>query len=108
MQLNVARLCLDCEYLHDARRCPMCASGTFAYMTRWCPATYTRQPVRRVVASSEAPTNLGRNHRRRWSPRCDRVHVRAVVAAAVRACRDPLRPEGRRIALIRVRMMHEI
>jgi len=43
MQLRLARLCLDCEEVHDANVCPVCASETFAYMTRWIPA-----PERRV------------------------------------------------------------
>jgi hypothetical protein len=43
MQLNVARLCLDCEEIHDdAQRCPVCASETFAYLTRWVPRIDTR------------------------------------------------------------------
>ena len=37
MQLNVARLCLDCGEIHDAQRCPVCASDTFAYLTKWVP-----------------------------------------------------------------------
>jgi hypothetical protein len=60
MHLNAARLCLDCEYVHDARHCPLCASETFAYMAQWVPPTHTPRPIRRVVPSIEAPTNLGR------------------------------------------------
>ena|SRR5688500_6017902 len=45
MQLRTARLCLDCEEVHDAMRCPSCASETFTYITRWIPA-----PERRVRA----------------------------------------------------------
>jgi hypothetical protein len=37
MQLKVARVCLDCEEIHDSQRCPVCASETFAYLTRWVP-----------------------------------------------------------------------
>src|SRR5436309_2265818 len=35
MQLGVARLCLDCEEVHDAHRCPVCGSETFAFLKRW-------------------------------------------------------------------------
>ena len=52
MQLNVARLCLDCEEVHDAQRCPVCASETFAYLTRWVPRIETRtapQPAARPL-----------------------------------------------------------
>jgi len=37
MQLRIARLCLDCEEIHDAQECPICASEVFAYLTRWVP-----------------------------------------------------------------------
>ena len=42
MQLRNARLCLDCEEVHDANVCPSCASETFTYMTRWIPAPERR------------------------------------------------------------------
>jgi hypothetical protein len=42
MQLRMARLCLDCEEVHDAQQCPVCASQTFEYMTRWVPAPERR------------------------------------------------------------------
>jgi hypothetical protein len=42
MQLRNARLCLDCEEVHDAQQCPMCASETFAFITRWVPARERR------------------------------------------------------------------
>lgn len=35
MQLDVARLCLDCEEVHDQQVCPACGSEVFAYLTRW-------------------------------------------------------------------------
>src|SRR5262247_2189054 len=60
MQLHVARLCLDCEEVHDARVCPRCTSETFAYLSRWIPAPERRArpappppppPVEEPVAS---------------------------------------------------------
>ena len=42
MQLRNARLCLDCEEVHDAQQCPACASETFAFITRWVPAPERR------------------------------------------------------------------
>ena len=42
MQLRNARLCLDCEEVHDAQQCPSCASETFAFITRWVPAPERR------------------------------------------------------------------
>jgi hypothetical protein len=51
MQLRNARLCLDCEEVHDSQQCPLCASETFAYITRWVPAPERRQKPR----SNEPP-----------------------------------------------------
>jgi hypothetical protein len=42
MQLRMARLCLDCEEVHDAQQCPVCASESFAFLTRWIPAPERR------------------------------------------------------------------
>ena len=47
MQLRTARLCLDCEEVHDAPQCPVCASETFTFMTRWVPAPERRARPRR-------------------------------------------------------------
>jgi hypothetical protein len=46
MQLRTARVCMDCEEVHDAQQCPVCASETFAYLTRWVPAPERRQRPR--------------------------------------------------------------
>lgn len=46
MQLRNARLCLDCEEVHDAQQCPVCASETFTFMTRWVPAPERRERPR--------------------------------------------------------------
>jgi hypothetical protein len=46
MQLRNARLCLDCEDVHDAQQCPTCASETFAFITRWVPAPERRSRPR--------------------------------------------------------------
>ena len=35
MKLTNARLCLDCEELHDLQHCPICGSESFAFVTRW-------------------------------------------------------------------------
>ena len=46
MQLRVARLCLDCEEVHDGQQCPVCASETFAYLSRWVTAPERRTQPR--------------------------------------------------------------
>jgi hypothetical protein len=53
MQLRNARLCLDCEEIHDGVQCPLCASETFAFIKRWVPA-----PERR--SGSRAPEEPGK------------------------------------------------
>ncbi len=52
MQLHTARLCLDCEELHEEEQCPVCASLAFGYIARWVPAL--RQPRPRLVAVEHA------------------------------------------------------
>ena len=43
MKLDAARLCLDCEEVHEDQVCPVCSSEAFAYLTRWVqPATEAR------------------------------------------------------------------
>src|SRR5260221_14085579 len=37
MQLHLARLCLDCNEVHDTRECPKCGSEAFAALSRWVP-----------------------------------------------------------------------
>ena len=48
MQLHAARLCVNCDEVHDALSCPRCASDEFVYLTRWVPA-----PERRTIARAE-------------------------------------------------------
>ena len=43
MQLRVARLCLDCEELHADKRCPRCASASYAFVTNWLPCEERRR-----------------------------------------------------------------
>jgi hypothetical protein len=52
MQLHTARLCLDCQEVHEAGACPICGSESFAYITRWIPA-----PERRLTARPERAPN---------------------------------------------------
>jgi len=51
MQLHTARLCLDCQEVHDGKTtCPICGSESFAYISRWIPA-----PERRLQARPAEP-----------------------------------------------------
>jgi len=53
MQLRVARVCLDCEEVHEAQQCPLCASESFAFLTRWVPVDERRRS--RGPAAPAAP-----------------------------------------------------
>src|SRR3954469_24276745 len=53
MQLRIARLCLDCEEVHDEGQCPVCASETFTYLSRWIPSDERR---RRPRVEAPAPS----------------------------------------------------
>jgi hypothetical protein len=56
MQLRDARLCLDCEEVHEAQQCPVCASETFAFIMRWVPARepHTRRRAPEPVRPEES------------------------------------------------------
>lgn len=67
MQLRMARLCLDCEEVHDAQQCPVCASETFAYLTRWVAAPERRSKPRTAEEQPPVPAAQAaasrRNHK---------------------------------------------
>ena len=63
MQLDLARLCMDCDEVHDAQRCPVCGSETFAYITRWIPA-----PERRHLPRPPEPSDTAATYRELLSP----------------------------------------
>lgn len=66
MQLHVARLCLDCQEIHTAARCPVCSSETFAPVSRWIPAQERR-------ARPRLPQNedVAESYRRLLEPEAD-------------------------------------
>jgi len=51
MRLPNARLCLDCDEVHDQARCPVCASESFAFIKRWIKTPEKRTPP-------QVPTNV--------------------------------------------------
>jgi hypothetical protein len=75
MRLGVARLCLDCEEVHDADRCPVCGSETFAFLKRW---------VTPVAPPLKAPPGAGQD-----VPTTERVEQ-------MDAYEQILKPEGQR------------
>jgi hypothetical protein len=63
MQLHTARLCLDCQEVHDGQTCPICSSESFAYISRWIPA-----PERRVKPRPAEPAPQAELYRQLLSP----------------------------------------
>jgi len=76
MQLRLARLCLDCEEIHDQQSCPVCSSESFAYITRWiprpdgtprqrpAPSRETAETYRELINPTPRPSGA-----RRWARR---------------------------------------
>jgi hypothetical protein len=56
MQLHLARLCLNCEDIHDQQTCPICSSESFAYVSRWIPAPEGRTHPRQLPSRETADT----------------------------------------------------
>lgn len=73
MQLRSARLCLDCEELHEDPQCPACASEAFVYLTRWVPVDPKR--TRKRLAARPPAT----------SPRVSQLVKGGAVGLAVLA-----------------------
>jgi predicted nucleic acid-binding Zn-ribbon protein len=78
MQLDLARLCMDCDEVHDAQRCPVCGSETFAYITRWIPA-----PERRHRPRPAEPSDTAATYRELLSPEPQRSVPRWLRRGAV-------------------------
>lgn len=58
MQLRTARLCIDCEEVHDESRCPVCASETFTYLVRWIPSDERRRATGTVKEPAPPPAEV--------------------------------------------------
>ena len=57
MHLSVARLCLDCQEIHDADRCPVCTSEVFGFITRWVKVD---PPPRHISSNHERTVDSSR------------------------------------------------
>lgn len=60
MQLRSARLCLDCDELHDEPQCPICASEAFVFLTRWIPVEDRRVRNRAMSRPAQPPARVAR------------------------------------------------
>ena len=56
MKLPNARLCLDCDEVHESQVCPACGSEVFAFLTRWVqPASDVRVKAQLTTRETTAP-----------------------------------------------------
>jgi hypothetical protein len=60
MQLRSARLCLDCEELHEESQCPICASEAFVFLTRWVPVDDRRGRKGSIPRTAPPPARVSR------------------------------------------------
>jgi len=67
MQLRNARVCLDCEEVHESNECPVCASESFAFLTRWVPAN--ERPPRPRLPSPPVAIEPETSGVKRWMKR---------------------------------------
>lgn len=85
MQLRIARVCLDCEEVHDGQTCPVCASESFAFISRWISIP-ERRHRRRPVVSPDVDTYTQLMHPRARSVRTKIVRgTMSVIAVTVAA-----------------------
>jgi hypothetical protein len=79
VQLRLARLCLDCEEVHDEYRCPTCASDHFTYLTRWVPVPEQRDRPKPKTPPPPDVDVYRRLLRGEPAPRKSRLMTRALV-----------------------------
>lgn len=62
MPLDKARLCLDCDTIHDLESCPQCGSATFFYLATWVKPSLPPRAVpaeRPPAPAAPAPRRMG-------------------------------------------------
>lgn len=79
MHLRRARLCLDCEEVHDEQHCPRCASDQFTFLTRWVPVPENRKRTRPIVEPSPELEAYRQIVHAPPPPRRGRILTRALV-----------------------------
>jgi hypothetical protein len=85
MQLHIARLCLNCDEVHDQLTCPICSSESFAYISRWVPAPERRTQPRQAPSRETADIYRQLLAPAPHSPATNRWVKRGVVGLGVAA-----------------------
>ena len=88
MRLDDARLCLDCEEIHEEQECPACGSEAFAFLTRWIQSTSAERPKPRPNHSERATPV-------RTAPMSDHIAAWRKLADGT-----PAEPSGRAAKLV--------
>ena len=58
MKLDAARLCLDCDEIHEEQICPACSSEAFAFVTRWVKTSGEHRVERRAAPVVQPATTV--------------------------------------------------
>ena len=67
MRLDEARLCLDCEEIHQEQECPACGSEAFGFLTRWIQSTSPARPkAAPVPTATQARAPASPEHLAAW------------------------------------------
>lgn len=80
MKLNNARLCLDCDEVHDEGHCPSCASESFAFIKRWVTTPEARA---RAAVDNESRTERAATYRALLEANHDTSMTRKLVRGGV-------------------------
>ena len=66
MRLDDARLCLDCEEIHEEQECPACGSEAFAFLTRWIQSTVPKSKAPAPPSATHARSAPTADHLAAW------------------------------------------
>ncbi len=66
MRLDDARLCLDCEEIHEEQECPSCGSEAFAFLTRWIQSTGPKAKLVQPPSATHARSAQTPEHLAAW------------------------------------------
>ncbi len=55
LPLEKARICLECDTIHDLPACPECGSTTFYYLARWVKPKQPPKPESEAEQVEQAP-----------------------------------------------------